>query len=57
MGPTDVERESNLSLVSRGGKGGKDVITAHEEVTSGLPSNKQKAIIDKGAGVRGCACL
>lgn len=51
MWPTDVERESNLSLVSRGGKGNKDVISVQEEVTPRLLSNKQKAIIDKDKGV------
>lgn len=33
MWPTDVERESNLFLVSRGGKGSEDVISMQEEVT------------------------
>lgn len=48
MWPTDVERESNLSLVSRGGKKSKDVISMQEEVTPRLLSNKQKAVIAKG---------
>lgn len=51
MWPTDVERESNLSLVSRGGKESKDVISMQEEVTPRLLSTKQKASVDKGEGV------
>lgn len=51
MWPTDVERESNLSLLPGGGKGSKDVISVQEEVTSRLLSSKKKAIMDKGVGV------
>lgn len=51
MWPTDVERESNLSLLSRGGEGSRGVISVQAEVTSRLLSNKPKAIIDKVVGV------
>jgi hypothetical protein len=40
MWPSDVEQESNLSLVSRGGKGSWDSIAVYKEVTPRLLSNK-----------------
>jgi len=43
MWPSDVERESNLSLVSRAGKGSQDSITVHGEVTSSLLSNNAES--------------
>lgn len=41
--PSDVERESNLSLVSRGGKGSRDWIVVHKGVTSRLLCNKAES--------------